>query len=60
MSDVRDVAKIHVLALENNDAVGKRFVVTSKIPIPVTMAEILKSMAIIVVPNSSKFFGEIM
>lgn len=44
MSDVRDVAKIHVLALENNEAVGKRFVVTTEDAYTfVTMAEILKS-----------------
>ncbi len=44
MSDVRDVAKIHVLALENNDAVGKRFVVTTEDAYTfVTLAEILKS-----------------
>jgi len=30
MSDVRDIAKIHVLALENNQAVGKRFIVTTE------------------------------
>lgn len=30
MSDVRDVAKIHVAAMENNDSNGKRFIVTSK------------------------------
>jgi len=30
MSDVRDVAKIHVLALENKEASGKRFIVTTE------------------------------
>jgi len=30
MSDVRDVASIHVLALENDSANGKRFIVTTK------------------------------
>ena len=30
MSDVRDVAKIHVAALENTQSNGKRFIVTSK------------------------------
>jgi len=30
MSDVRDVAKIHVLALENKNANGKRFIVTTE------------------------------
>ena len=29
MSDVRDVAKIHVLSLENKNANGKRFIVTT-------------------------------
>ena len=29
MSDVRDVAKIHVLALENEQANGQRFIVSS-------------------------------
>ena len=32
MSDVRDVAKIHVLALENKNANGKRFIVTTEKP----------------------------
>lgn len=44
MSDVRDVAKIHVLALENEQANGKRFVVTTEEAHTfVSMAEILKS-----------------
>ena len=30
MSDVRDIAKIHVLALENANANGKRFIVTTR------------------------------
>jgi dihydroflavonol-4-reductase len=30
MSDVRDVAKIHVLALENENANGKRFIVATE------------------------------
>lgn len=30
MSDVRDVAKIHVLALENEQAAGQRFIVATK------------------------------
>ena len=30
MSDVRDIAKIHVLALENEKANGKRFIVTTE------------------------------
>ncbi len=30
MSDVRDVAKIHVAAMENNESNGKRFIVTSE------------------------------
>ena len=30
MSDVRDIAKIHVLALENKEASGKRFIVTTE------------------------------
>ena len=44
MSDVRDVAKIHVLALENKEASGKRFIVTTENPYAFQeMAEILKS-----------------
>ena len=44
MSDVRDVAKIHVLALENAKASGKRFIVTSENPYKFQeIAEILKS-----------------
>ena len=44
MSDVRDVAKIHVLALENKNASGKRFIVTTENPYKFQeMAEILKS-----------------
>jgi dihydroflavonol-4-reductase len=30
MSDVRDIAKIHVLALENENANGKRFIVVTE------------------------------
>ena len=30
MSDVRDIAKIHVLALENDKAIGNRFIVSTK------------------------------
>jgi len=44
MSDVRDVAKIHVSALENERANGKRFIVTSEKPYAIQeIAEILKS-----------------
>jgi dihydroflavonol-4-reductase len=44
MSDVRDVAKIHVAALENEKANGKRFIVTSEKPIAIQkIAQILKS-----------------
>ena len=44
MSDVRDVAKIHVQALENNDAIGKRFIVaTERAASFQEMAQILKS-----------------
>ena len=44
MSDVRDVSKIHVLALENKNASGKRFIVTTENPYKFQeMAEILKS-----------------
>ena len=44
MSDVRDVAKIHVLALENKNVSGKRFIVTTENPYKFQeMAEILKS-----------------
>lgn len=44
MVDVRDVAKVHVSAIDAEDAVGKRFVLASKEAIPmVTLAEVLKS-----------------
>ena len=44
MSDVRDIAKIHVLALENEKADGKRFIVTTEEPIAFQdVAKILKS-----------------
>lgn len=32
MSDVRDIAKVHVLAMENEDAEGKRFITTTEKP----------------------------
>jgi dihydroflavonol-4-reductase len=44
MSDVRDVAKIHVLALENKNANGKRFIVTTEKPYKFQeLTQILKS-----------------
>lgn len=44
MSDVRDIAKIHVLALENEMASGKRFIVTTEKPYAFQeLAIILKS-----------------
>ena len=44
MSDVRDVATIHVLALENEKANGKRFIVTTEKPHAIQeIAQILKS-----------------
>ena len=44
MSDVRDIAKIHVLALENDKADGKRFIVTTEEPFAFQeVAKILKS-----------------
>ena len=44
MSDVRDIAKIHVLALENKEASGKRFIVTTEKPYAFQdVAKILKS-----------------
>ena len=44
MSDVRDIAKIHVQALENEEANGKRFIVsTEKAHSFQEMAQILKS-----------------
>jgi dihydroflavonol-4-reductase len=44
MSDVRDVATIHVSALENEKANGKRFIVTSEKPHAIqVIAQILKS-----------------
>jgi dihydroflavonol-4-reductase len=44
MSDVRDIAKIHVQALENDKANGKRFIVTTEEPYAFKdMAQILKS-----------------
>jgi dihydroflavonol-4-reductase len=43
MSDVRDIAKIHVLALENPNASGRRFIVTTEIPYKFKdIAQILK------------------
>jgi dihydroflavonol-4-reductase len=43
MSDVRDIAKIHVAALENSQANGERFIVTSEKPYSfVGVASILK------------------
>ncbi|MFM2224962.1 MAG: hypothetical protein RJA07_1164 [Bacteroidota bacterium] len=44
MSDVRDVAAIHVAALENEKANGKRFIVTSEKPHAIQeIAQILKA-----------------
>ncbi|NBP65404.1 MAG: aldehyde reductase, partial [Bacteroidetes bacterium] len=44
MSDVRDVATIHVAALENEKANGKRFIVTTEKPHAMEeIAQILKS-----------------
>ena len=44
MSDVRDIAKIHALALENKKANGKRFIVTTEEPFAFQeVAKILKS-----------------
>jgi len=44
MSDVRDIASIHVAALENEKANGKRFIVTSEKPYAMqVIAQILKS-----------------
>ena len=44
MSDVRDVAKIHVLALENEKANGQRFIVTTEKPHAIQeIAQILQS-----------------
>ena len=44
MSDVRDIAKIHVLALENKNANGKRFIVTTEKPYKFQeLTQILKS-----------------
>ena len=44
MSDVIDIAKIHVLALENKEASGKRFIVTTEKPYAFQdVAKILKS-----------------
>ena len=44
MSDVRDIAKIHMLALENKNANGKRFIVTTEKPYKFQeLAQILKS-----------------
>jgi dihydroflavonol-4-reductase len=44
MSDVRDIAKIHVLALENEKANGKRFIVTTEKPYAFQeLAQLLKS-----------------
>lgn len=44
MSDVRDIAAIHVKALENDNAIGKRFIVSTEKPYSFKdMAQILKS-----------------
>ena len=44
MSDVRDVAKIHVLAMENPEATGKRFIVTTEKAYPIQeIGKILKA-----------------
>jgi dihydroflavonol-4-reductase len=44
MSDVRDIAKIHVAALENKQAVGRRFIVTTEETHSILeIAKILKS-----------------
>lgn len=44
MSDVRDIAAIHVAVLENEKANGKRFIVTSEKPYAMqVIAQILKS-----------------
>jgi len=44
MSDVRDVAFVHVAALDNEKANGKRFIVTSEKPFAIQeIAQILKS-----------------
>ena len=44
MSDVRDIAAIHVAALENEKANGQRFIVTTEKPYAIqTIAQILKS-----------------
>jgi dihydroflavonol-4-reductase len=44
MSDVRDVAKIHVLAIENPQAAGKRFIVTTEKAYPIQeIGNILKA-----------------
>ena len=44
ISDGQDVAKIHGLALENKEAIGKRFVITTENTYTfVTIDEILKS-----------------
>ena len=64
MSDVRDVAKIHVLALENKNANGKRFIVSTEKPYAFQeLAQILKSngydkVSTKLAPNSLlKFLG---
>jgi dihydroflavonol-4-reductase len=44
MSDVRDIAKIHVLALENEKAAGNRFIVTTQEPFSFQeLAKVLRS-----------------
>jgi dihydroflavonol-4-reductase len=44
MSDVRDIAKIHVLAIDNEEANGNRYIVTTEKPYQFQeMAKILKS-----------------
>ena len=58
MSDVRDVAKIHVLAMENPQAAGKRFIVTTEKAYPIQeIGKILKAngykkVSTMLAPNS--------
>ncbi len=57
MSDVRDIAKIHVAAIENEASNGQRFIVTSEEPHQfVEMAAILKKNGYAAVPRKAPTF----
>ncbi|NBO26328.1 MAG: aldehyde reductase, partial [Actinobacteria bacterium] len=52
MVDVRDVARLHVAALESPDAAGKRFIAASEEPVHMAhLAEVLKNAGYSKVPS---------